>query len=273
MSMQASAGRLSGKTAIITGAGSGIGAATAELFAREGAQVVVADIAPAAAAATADHIRDAKGIAAPFAADVSDETAVASLIQFAVETYGSLDILQNYASNRGVVAQDVAIADADLSIWSRQLSVDLLGCMLTSKHAVPHMLRAGGGSITNVSSLVAWLPVETRPAYATSKAAVIGLSKALATEYGRQGIRCNVIVPGHIVSAGNENIFSPAQTEVMLEHLSSPRAGRPEDVALAALFLASEDSAFVNGHVLVVDGGMSTHAGVLPSLRNLAAES
>jgi len=262
-------GRLTGKSALVTGAGSGIGAATAELFAREGAKVVVADIDLSSARMTAERIRDDGGVAEPFAADVSDEMSVANLVEFAADSHGGLDILQNYASNRSVVTQDVDVADASPSVWLKQLAVDLMGCMLTSKYAVPHMLRAGGGSITNSSSVVAWLSLESRPAYATSKAGVIGLSKSLATEYGKQGIRCNVIAPGHIVTPATEKQFSEIQTQVMLDHVSAPRLGRPDDVALAALFLASPDSTFINGQVLVVDGGLSAYAPMIPSFRRL----
>ncbi|WP_033330502.1 SDR family NAD(P)-dependent oxidoreductase [Actinomadura welshii] len=271
--MESTAGRLTGKSALITGAGSGIGAATAELFAREGAKVVVADKDKSSASTTADRIRDDGHVAEPFAADVSDEAQVADLVAFAVESFGGLDVLQNYASDRSLVAEDVFVADADPSVWVKQLSVDLLGCVLTSKHCLPHMIRAGGGSITNASSLAAWLSLETRPAYATAKAGVIGLSKTLAVEYGKQGVRCNVIAPGYIVSPGTEKLYSAVQTEVMLDHVTAPRLGRPDDVALAALFLASPESAFINGQVLVVDGGMSAYAPMIPSFRRLAAEN
>jgi NAD(P)-dependent dehydrogenase (short-subunit alcohol dehydrogenase family) len=270
--MGSTAGRLTGKAALITGAGSGIGAATAELFGREGAKVVVADVDKASAAVTADRIRDDGGVAEPFAADVSDETQVAGLVEFAVESFGGLDVLQNYASDRSVIAEDAFVADANPTVWMRQLSVDLMGCVLTAKYAVPHMIRAGGGSITNASSLAAWLSLESRPAYATAKAGVIGLSKTLATEYGKQGVRCNVIAPGHIVSPATEKMYSAAQIEVMLDHVSSPRLGRPDDVALAALFLASPESAFVNGQVIVVDGGMSAYAPMVPSFRRVAEQ-
>ncbi|WP_202865864.1 SDR family NAD(P)-dependent oxidoreductase [Kribbella turkmenica] len=263
---------MTGKTALVTGAAGGIGAATAELFARESARVVVADIDKDSAAATADRIRDDGGIAVPFAADVSDEDQVASLIEFTVDTFGGVDVLQNYASNRSAVPKDVFVADADLSVWLAQLSVDLLGCVLTSKHALPHMLTAGAGAITNSSSLAGWLSLGSRPAYAAAKAGVIGFSKTLATEYGKQGIRCNVIAPGHITTPATEAMYDEQQTQVMLDHVSAPRLGRPDDVALAALFLASPESAFINGHVLVVDGGMSAYAPMLPSLRRLADE-
>lgn len=268
--MSTTTGRLTGKSAIVTGGGSGIGAATAELFAREGAKVVVADIDLSNASMTVDRIRDDGGVAEPFVADVSDEDSVVGLVGFAAEVHGGLDVLQNYASNRSVVTQDVDVADANVAVWLKQLTVDLLGCMLTSKHAIPHMIRAGGGSITNASSVAAWLSLESRPAYASSKAGVIGLSKSLATQYGKQGIRCNVIAPGHIVTPATEKQFSATQTQVMLDHVSAPRLGRPDDVALAALFLASPDSAFINGQVLVVDGGLSAYAPMVPSFRRLA---
>lgn len=265
-----SAGRLTGRSTLVTGAGSGIGAATAELFAREGAKVVVADLDKATAEATAERIRDEGGVAEPYPVDVADPVEVAGLVAFTVDTFGGVDVLQNYASNRGVVARDVLLADADPEVWVQQLSVDLLGCMLTSKHVLPHMVRAGGGSITNASSLVAWLALEARPAYATAKAGVIGLSKSVAVEYGRQGVRCNVLAPGPIVSPGTEAMYTDAQTALLLEHVAAPRLGRPDDVALAALFLASPESTFVNGQVLVVDGGMSAYAPMVPSFRRLA---
>ena len=271
--MSSTTGRLTGRSALVTGAGSGIGAATAELFAREGARVVVADIDKAGAAATAARIRDEGGVAEPYAADVADEAEVEELVGFTVRTFGGLDVLQNYASNRSVVAADVAVADSDASVWVRQLSVDLMGCVLTAKHALPHMLRAGGGSITNASSLVGWLALESRPAYSTAKAGVIGLSRSIAVEYGRRGIRCNVVAPGPILSPGTEGMYTPAQTEVLADHVAAPRLGRPDDVALAALFLASPEAAFVNGHVLVVDGGMSAYAPMVPSFRRLAREA
>ena len=270
--MSSTAGRLTGKSALVTGAGSGIGAAIAELFAREGARVVAADIDKASAAATADRVRDEGGVAEPFAADVADESAVADLVDFTVRTFGGLDVLQNYASDRSVVAEDVAVAASDPSVWTRQLGVDLMGCVFTAKHAIPHMLDAGGGSIVNASSLVGWLALEARPAYATAKAGVIGLSKSIAVEYGKRGIRCNVVAPGPIVSPGTEGMYTAAQTEVLVEHMAAPRLGRPDDVALAALFLASPESVFINGHVLVVDGGMSAYAPMVPSFRRLAEE-
>src|SRR5262249_9198070 len=130
VNMGSAVGRLTGKSALVTGAGSGIGAATAELFAREGAKVVVADIDKSSASVTVDRIREEGGVAEAFAADVSDETQVAGLVEFAVESFGGLDVLQNYASNRSVVAEDVVVADADLAVWTQQLSVDLLGCVL-----------------------------------------------------------------------------------------------------------------------------------------------
>jgi len=266
-------GRLGGRTAIVTGAGSGIGAATAELFAREGAQVVVADLNGSSAAATVERIAEDGGVAEPFAVDVSVESQVADLVGFAVDRFGGVDVLQNYASNRGVVPEDRFVAEADPKVWIQQLSVDLLGCVLTAKYAVPLMVRAGGGSITNATSLAAWLSLEERPAYATSKAGVIGLTKTLATEYGKQGVRCNAIAPGHIVSPATEKMYSDEQTQVMLDHVLSPRLGRPDDVAQVALFLASPDSMFVNGQVLVVDGGMSAYAPMVPAFRRLATDA
>ncbi|TYQ09741.1 UNVERIFIED_ORG: NAD(P)-dependent dehydrogenase (short-subunit alcohol dehydrogenase family) [Gordonia westfalica J30] len=270
--MDHATGRLTGRTALVTGAGSGIGAATAEVFGREGARVVVADINGANASSTVERIRDDGGVAEPFVADVSDEQQVAALVEFAVHTFGGVDILQNYASERRTVPDDVFIADADTEIWRRQLGVDLMGCVLTAKYVVPHMLRAGGGSIANASSLAGWLSLESRPAYATAKAAVVGLSKTLATEYGKQGVRCNVLAPGHIVSPATEAMYSKEQTQAMLDHVSAPRLGRPDDVALAALFLASPESTFINGQVIVVDGGMSAYAPMVPTFRKLAEE-
>jgi NAD(P)-dependent dehydrogenase (short-subunit alcohol dehydrogenase family) len=248
--------RLQGKVAIITGSAQGIGKGTAKLFGQEGARVVVADIDDARGAETVEEIRLAGGEASFLHADVEQETSIQSLIAFAVERYGKLDVLMNnaYWSAWGSVV-DLASAD-----WDKSVNVMVRAHYLASKYAIPHMIDAGGGSIINIASVHGYLAASKSAAYEASKAAVINLSRQIAVDFGPQGIRCNAICPGWIITErGEEHLKSrPDGYEKGRQVYPVRRGGRPIDIAYGAVYLASDESTFVTGHALVIDGGLTT---------------
>jgi NAD(P)-dependent dehydrogenase (short-subunit alcohol dehydrogenase family) len=261
--------RLTGKVAIVTGAAGGIGAVTAESLAREGARVVVSDIDPAGAERQAAHIRALGAEALGCAADIADEAAVQRLVESTVDRFGRLDVLHNNAAAThlgGTV--DVAVADADLAVWMQTLQVNVCGAMLVTKHALPHMIAQGAGSIINTSSAAALGGDLGHPAYSASKAAIISLTQSVATQYGKSGVRCNAVLPGLILTPAAEAAFAGARGDMMLRHHLTPRLGRPQDIADAVIYLASDESSFVTGHVLRVDGGSSAHLPYVADLRD-----
>jgi NAD(P)-dependent dehydrogenase (short-subunit alcohol dehydrogenase family) len=260
--------RLKGKVAIITGAAAGIGAVTADSLAREGARVVVADINGDGAELQAARIRERGGEADGFAVDIADEAAVRLLVERTVDRFGRLDVVHNNAAATqlgGTV--DVAVAAADLAVWMQTFHINVCGTMLMIKHSLPHMISQRGGSIINTSSGAALGGDLGHPAYSASKAAIISLTQSVATQYGKSGVRCNAVLPGLILTPAGEAAFAGPRGEMMLRHHLTPRLGRPEDIAAAVIYLASDEAAFVTGHVLRVDGGSSAHLPYVADLR------
>ena len=234
--------RLAGKVAVISGACGGIGAATARRLASEGAKVVLADIDLAGAEATAQTVRDAGGEAIAHYLDLADEASIAALIAAAVAAYGQIDVLFNNAADTRAetMIHDAAIEFMDADLWDGVFRINTRGTMLMIKHTLPHMLRQGGGSIINTSSGASLRGDLFRVAYASSKAAINVLSEYVAAQYGKKGIRCNVVSPGLVVTETTE-ATQGHNLDLYLAHHLTPRLGRPDDLAAMVALLASDD--------------------------------
>ena len=250
-------GRLEGKVAVITGAGGGIGKCAAELFAAEGAQVVVADVVAAAAEKVAGSIVETGGTAVAVGVDVSDAAQVEAMADAAVSNFGGLHVIFN---NAGIFpADDGGVTETPESTWERVMEVNLKGVWLGCRAAVPRMEASGGGSIVNVASFVALMGAATAQiAYTASKGGVLSMTREIAVEYARRGIRANAVCPGPIETPLlAELLADPARRQRRLVHIPMGRFGRAEEIAKAALFLASDESSFMTGSSLVVDGGIN----------------
>ncbi len=253
--------RLEGKVALVTGGGSGIGRATAEMFAREGARVVGSDVNEADALESVQRIEADGGQAAPVTGDVSSSADAKRMVGAAVDTYGRLDIVVNSA---GVSGRNALPEGSDPEeIWDRVIDVNLKGTYLVSWHAVPEMERSGGGSIINLSSIMGLVGYPTglgggsgfNP-YGPSKGGVLQFTRHLALDAVRKNIRINCICPGYVETNLTRGLTEDQETRRFLERAHPMgRLGRPEEIAAAALFLASDESSFMTGAPMIVDGG------------------
>lgn len=256
-------GRVEGKVAIVTGGAGGIGGATARALAREGASVVVLDIDPVGAERVAAEIVGSGGEALAVAADLSEESGVVGAIGSVVDHFGRLDVLHNNAAltDSDFLQRDTPVTELELGVWERTMAVNLTSQMLTCKHAIPEMVRHGGGSIVNMSSGASLKGDRTRTAYGVSKAGVNTLTMYVATSHGKQNIRVNTIVPGLIITDAvrahlNDEILAGLGRAILTTHL-----GEPDDIANLVVFLASDESRYITGQMISVDGGMSAHVG------------
>ena len=247
-------GRLDGKVVVITGAGGGIGGEAAVLFSAEGARVCVADMSPDAGQATAARCRDAFFQRV----DVSDSESVLDMYAETVRRYGGVDVLYN---NAGVMPpDDDSIIVTEPDAWDRVQAVNAKGVYLCCKHGIPHLLDRGGGSVINVASFVALVGAATSQiAYTASKGAVLSLSRELAVQFARQGVRVNALCPGPVETPLLMRLFSedPAAYQRRRVHLPMGRLATAREIANAALFLASDESSYVNGATFLVDGGLT----------------
>jgi NAD(P)-dependent dehydrogenase (short-subunit alcohol dehydrogenase family) len=246
--------RLKDKIAIVTGGGSGIGRATAELLAQQGASVVVADYQAQAAEAVAAGITASGGQACAVSVDVARPEQVGQMAQAALETYGCIDILFNGA---GVLAFGTVL-ETDLETWQRVIQINLTGTFLCSRAALPHIIARGGGSIINVSSSTgAHDAAANTVAYVASKGGVTLLTRAMAIDHAQDKVRVNAIAPGPTDTPMLRHNFSPERLQAFAQTFPMKRLGQPVELAQAVLFLASDEASFVTGAILAVDGGQT----------------
>ncbi len=246
--------RLDGKSALITGGGNGIGRAAALRFAGEGARVVVADYNPEFAEKVAGEITDTGGSAVAAAGDVSDEASVDAMVKTAVDAFGAIDVLMNSAG--GGSTKDGPVTELELDEFWRTIRVDLFGTLLCCRRVIPEMLKSGGGSIINIASLRAVIGTHGADAYTASKGGVLAMTRAMAMQWARDGIRANVMAPG-VVLTERVAAFIKEDNPIYQKSLLGP--SDPEDVANLALYLASDESRKVTGAVMRLDGGASIY--------------
>jgi NAD(P)-dependent dehydrogenase (short-subunit alcohol dehydrogenase family) len=248
-------GRLDGKVCVITGAGGGMGRDAAILFTEEGAKVCAADVNLSAVEET---VTLCSGEAFAFPCDVADEDQVAAMMAATAERFGGIDVLYN---NAGISPDDDAsILDTSVEAWDRVQAVNTRGVFLCCKHGIPHLQKRGGGSVINVASFVAILGAATSQiSYTASKGAVLSMSRELAVQFAREGIRVNALCPGPVETPLLLNIFgdNPEALERRRVHWPTGRLGKPREIVNGALFLASDDSTYVNGATFLVDGGLT----------------
>jgi NAD(P)-dependent dehydrogenase (short-subunit alcohol dehydrogenase family) len=247
-------GQLTGKVVLLSGGASDIGKSTAHFLAHEGAAVVIGDVATQGGEELAEAIRGEGGHAVATTCDVRDEASVARFIEVALDAFGAIDCLDHNAA-WSHPRLDTDAGTVELGVWERVLETNTKGALLLARHAIPHMIERGGGSIVNISSGTGTIGESTRVAYGVSKAALEQLTRHLAVRYGRQGIRTNAIAPGFILTNTAESIV-PADVKERLT-VANPmrRLGTPEDIAHVVAFLCSDASSYLNGQVLHVDGG------------------
>lgn len=252
--------RLKDKVALITGSAGGMGQAAAELFAREGASVIVTDIVVEAGEQTAQRIREAGGKAIYVKADVANEEDVKRLVANSIDVYGRIDVLYN---NAGIMPNDDGgVTELGEAVWDRIIDVNLKSAFLCTKHVVPHMIQQGrGGSIINVASFVAFMGCTVpQDAYTASKGGMLSLTKSLAIQYGRHGIRCNAICPGPIETPLLRVLWTSEEARnLRLNRIPLGRFGEINDIIYMALYLASDESSWTTGAWLVIDGGISSN--------------
>jgi len=257
-------GRLDGKVAFLTGAGSGIARASAQAMAREGAKIIIAEVNAEAGRQSEQLIREAGGEALFVHTDVLKEDSIRQAIETTVERHGRLDVMFNCVG--GSSAADVSVHEADLAVWQQVLALNLLATLLCCRHGLPHMMKAGGGSIINVVSHRGLMGSE-RPAYAASKGGIMALTRTLAAQYSEHGIRCNAIAPGSIekdkptkdreaMKGAKPN--KTGRERIVTQKLWPFSVGVPGDIAGIAVFLACDDSRMITGSTIAADGGRSS---------------
>jgi NAD(P)-dependent dehydrogenase (short-subunit alcohol dehydrogenase family) len=252
---------LAGRVAIVTGGGGGLGRASATALSGAGAAVSVVDIDESACQRTAEAIRGAGGRALALAANVAQEPEIKNVVARTVSEWGRLDILHNNAAEMDpeVLARDGKVLDLDPELFARVFAVNVIGYALGAKHAIPHMLVHGGGVVINTASVTGHSAELGRIMYGTTKSAIHGLTRNIATQHGKQGIRCVSISPGVIITPGIRDHLSQTEIDLFTEHNALNRSGTAEDVGSLIAYLAGDGAGFITGSDIVIDGGLLAH--------------
>lgn len=247
-------GRVQDKVALITGGASGIGLSAANLLAKEGAKVVIADFNIEGAKEAAEAIKSQGGEASAVFLDASKEESIKEAVDFTVATYGTITVLNN---NVGLtnLQKDLDVVNIDLDEWDRLMNVNVKSVLLGSRFAIPHMIKAGGGSIINTASMAAFAADTLRSAYGASKAAVVNLTRYIAEQYGKDSIRCNGVAPGLILTPAAEKNLPEEVRDIFMKFNALPYHGEADDIGYTVLFLASDESKFITGQTIQVEGG------------------
>ena len=264
-------GRLSGKVAIVTGSTSGIGIGIAKVYAKEGAQVIICGRREARGQEVVDEIVAEGGKASYHHMDITQAESIEALMADTAKEYGKIDILVNNAAN--VALKDGRVDELTLEMFDDIVQSDLRGTFYAIKCALPFMLENGGGSIVNIGSMASCGGDLGSTAYACAKAGVDILTQYTAQQYGKQNIRCNCIRPGLIVTPQNEAKVPQALKDIFLGSIMVNRYGCPEDIAHAAVYFGSDESAYVTGQIINVDGGMNSHAPTVAQFREMGSRT
>ncbi|MEK4027544.1 MULTISPECIES: SDR family oxidoreductase [Bacillaceae] len=265
-------GRVEGKVALVTGGASGIGLSAASLMAKEGAKVVIADFNLEGAKEAAENIKKQGGEAAAVFLDASKEDSIQAAVDFTVEQYGTITVLFN---NVGLtnLHKDLDVINIDLEEWDRLMNVNTKSVLLGSRFAIPHMIKAGGGSIINTASMAAFAGDALRSAYGASKAAVVNLTRYIAAQYGKDGIRCNGVAPGLILTPAAKNNMPEEVLNIFAKFNALPYHGEADDIGYTALFLASDESKFITGQTIQVEGGHYISNPTMPDFNQFVEQS
>lgn len=265
--------KLDGKVAIVTGAGAGLGAECARSLAGHGARVAVVDIHLAGAQAVVAEIEAAGGQALAVQTDLTSEAEVMAMVAAVVQHFGRVDVLHNNAAALAPTqrAGDRDVCNVDIAAWDQAMNVNARGAMLCCKHTIPHMLTTGGGSIIFATSGFGLLGDVTLTAYAASKAALMALARSVAAQYGKQGIRSNAIMIGFVLNEHAQKGVPEEIKQILLDQHLTPQLGSPRQIADVVSFLASDESSFITGAVIPVDGGFTSHSPSMVPMREFFA--
>ena len=247
-------GRVQGKVALVTGGASGIGLSAATLLAKEGAKVVIADFNLEGAQQVADEINKQGGEAVAVFLNAGEEQSIKDAVDFTVEKFGTITVLYN---NVGLtnLQKDLDVVNIDLEEWDRLMNVNAKSVLIGSRYAIPHMQKAGGGSIINTASMAGFASDAVRSAYGASKAAVVNLTMYIATQYGKDKIRCNAVAPGLILTPAAKRNMPEEVLDIFGKFNALPYHGEADDIGHTVVFLASDESKFITGQTIQVEGG------------------
>lgn len=263
--------RLQGKVAIVTGSTSGIGIGIARLYAAEGAQVIVCGRRAEKGQGVVDSIVAEGGKAAFHAMDITDPASIEKLVEDTAATYGHIDILVNNAAN--VALKDGRVDELTIEMWDAIFQSDMRGTFYVTKCVLPHMIKNGGGSVINIGSMASCGGDLGSTAYASAKAGVDMFTKSVALQYGKQNVRCNCVRPGLIVTPDNEAKVPQALKDIFLSNIMVNRYGCPEDIGHACVYFGSDESAYVTGQIITVDGGLNSHAPTVAQFRSMGSRT